>query len=149
MHAQLLQLCPTLCNPMDHSLPGSPVCGILQARILEWVALPCSRGSSPPRQWTCISYVSCIGRQFLYHWATWEALISFTKCKYNVGNIFWRWKLISKTIFKPEISLNVVHCKGVSYWFEFSSEWLGKQGDQKRKSTKENAAGELIHIILV
>ena len=42
--AELLQSCPTLCNPMVCSPPGS--CGILQARILEWVAMPSSRGSS-------------------------------------------------------------------------------------------------------
>ena len=49
--AQLLlsQSCPTLCNPMDCSLPGSSVHGILQARMLEWVAMPFSKGSSPPR----------------------------------------------------------------------------------------------------
>ena len=41
--------------------------GILQARILEWIAIPSSRGSSQPRDWTCVSYVSCIGRQVLYH----------------------------------------------------------------------------------
>ena len=46
--AQLLQSCPTLCNPMECSPPGSSVHGILQARRLEWVALPCSRGSSRP-----------------------------------------------------------------------------------------------------
>ena len=46
MHAKLLQLCLTLCNPMDHSLPGSSIHGILQARILEWVAMCSSRGSS-------------------------------------------------------------------------------------------------------
>ena len=40
------ELCPTLCNPMDCSLPNSSVHGILQARILEWVAIPSSRGSS-------------------------------------------------------------------------------------------------------
>ena len=44
--AKSLQSCPTLCNPTDGSPPGSPVRGILQARILEWVAMPCSRGSS-------------------------------------------------------------------------------------------------------
>ena len=44
--AQSLQLCPTLCDPMDCSPPGSSVHGILQARILEWVAMPSSRGSS-------------------------------------------------------------------------------------------------------
>ena len=44
MHPKLLQSCPTLCNPMDCSLPGSSVHGILQARIQEWVAMPSSRG---------------------------------------------------------------------------------------------------------
>ena len=46
MHGKSLQSCPTLCDPMDCSPPGSSVQGILQARILEWVAMPCSRGSS-------------------------------------------------------------------------------------------------------
>ena len=46
MHAESVQSCLTLCNPMDYSLPGSSVHGISQARILEWVALPSSRGSS-------------------------------------------------------------------------------------------------------
>ena len=44
--AKSLQSCPTLCDLMDHSLPGSSVHGILQAQILEWVAMPSSRGSS-------------------------------------------------------------------------------------------------------
>ena len=44
-----LQSCPTLCDPMIHSLPGSSVHGILQARILEWVAMPTSKGFSQPR----------------------------------------------------------------------------------------------------
>ena len=55
--------CPTLCNPMDYSPPGSSVHGIFQARILEWVAISFSRGSSWPRDQTC---VSCIVRQTLY-----------------------------------------------------------------------------------
>ena len=66
--AKLLQLCPTLCNPMDCSLPGSSVHGILQARILEWVTMPSSRGSSLPSNGTGVSYVSCIVRQALNHW---------------------------------------------------------------------------------
>ena len=53
------QLYPTLCNPMQCSPPGPSVCGILQARRLEWVARPSSRGSSQPRDQT---RVSCIGR---------------------------------------------------------------------------------------
>ena len=66
-HAKSPQLCPTLCDPMDCSPPGSSVHGILQARILEWVAIPFSRGSSQARDQTCVSYVSCIGRQALNH----------------------------------------------------------------------------------
>ena len=58
------QLCPTLCDLMGCNLPGSSVRGILQARILEWVAMPSSRGSSWLREWT---QVSCIGRRILYH----------------------------------------------------------------------------------
>ena len=65
--AKLLQSCPTLCKPMDCSPPGSSVHGILQARVLEWVVMPSSRGSSRPRDLTCISSVSCIGRWALYH----------------------------------------------------------------------------------
>ena len=49
LRALVAQLGPTLCNPMECSLPGSSVHGILQARILEWVAIPFSRGSSRPR----------------------------------------------------------------------------------------------------
>ena len=62
-----LQSCLTLCNPVDCSLPGSSVHGILQARILEWVAMPSSRGSSQSRGPTHSSYVSCFGRQVLPH----------------------------------------------------------------------------------
>ena len=63
VHAKSLQLSLTLCDPMDCSPPGSSVHGLLQARILGWVAMPSSRGSSRPRHQTCISYVSCIGRR--------------------------------------------------------------------------------------
>ena len=49
------QLCLPLCDPIDCSLPGSSVHGILQAIILEWVASPFSSGSSQPRDWTCVS----------------------------------------------------------------------------------------------
>ena len=67
MPAKSLQSCLTLCYPMDHSLPGSSVHGILQARILGWVAMPSSRESSQPRDQTHLSYASCIDRQILYH----------------------------------------------------------------------------------
>ena len=63
------QLCLTLWDLRDCSLPVSSVLGILQARILEWVAIPFSRGSSQPRDWARISCISCTGRQILYHHA--------------------------------------------------------------------------------
>ena len=65
-----------LCSPMDCRLPGPSVHRILQARILEWVVMPFSRGSSQPRDWTCVSPVSCISRQVFFFTtsAIWEAL---------------------------------------------------------------------------
>ena len=62
--AKSLQSCLTLCDPMDCSPRGSSVHGILQARILEWVTMPSSRGSSPPRNRTRISYGSYIAGGF-------------------------------------------------------------------------------------
>ena len=67
MHAKSLQPCLTLCDPMNHNPLGSSVLGILQSRILEWVAMPFSRGSSQSRDQTLISFISCIGRWVLYH----------------------------------------------------------------------------------
>ena len=81
------------------SLPGSSVHGISQARILEWVAISFSRGSSWPRDGTCISYISCIGRQIRYHCTTWEDLGNGLKLK-NINNCssgtvsFWWMKSI-------------------------------------------------------
>ena len=66
------QLCPTLCDPMDCSPPGSSVHGILQVRILELVFIPCSRGSSQPRNQT---QLSCIAGRFSTVSATAEALL--------------------------------------------------------------------------
>ena len=68
--SEVSQSCPTLCDPTDCSLPGSSVHGIFQARILEWVAISFSRGSSPPRDWNRVSRI--VGRRFTI-WATWGA----------------------------------------------------------------------------
>ena len=67
---EVAQLCPTLCDPMDCSPPGSSIHEILQARILEWVAISFSRGSSWPRDQT---RVSCILSRCFTIWATREA----------------------------------------------------------------------------
>ena len=74
--SQVAQSCPTLCDPMDCSLPGSSVHGIFQARILEWVAISFSRGSSWPRDRTRVPHI--VGRRFTvggltyssHHWST-------------------------------------------------------------------------------
>ena len=65
------QSSPTLCDLVDCSPPGFSM-GILQARILEWVAMPSSRGSSQIRDRTHASYISCIGKRVPYTSATWE-----------------------------------------------------------------------------
>ena len=59
--------CVWLCNPVDYSPQGSSIRGILQARILEWVAMPSSRRSFQPRDQRHVSYVSWIGRWVLYY----------------------------------------------------------------------------------
>ena len=58
--------CPTLCDPVDCTLPGFSVHGIFQARTLVWVAIPFSRGASWPRNWTRISCISGISKWVLY-----------------------------------------------------------------------------------
>ena len=68
--SEVAQLHPTLCDPMDYSLPVSTIHGGFQARILEWVAISFSRRSSPPRDWTQVSHmVGIVGRRFTV-WAT-------------------------------------------------------------------------------
>ena len=83
---------------MGCSPPGSSVHGISQARILERVAISSSRGSFWLRGWTCVSGISCFGRQILYHWATWEAHnIGLGKFKNKTFFFFWKKKRRNKT----------------------------------------------------
>ena len=67
--AKLLQSCPTLCDPIDQRLPGCSVHGILQARVLEWVAMSSSRGSSQPRDQIQVSLS-------LLHWQAGSLLLA-------------------------------------------------------------------------
>ena len=75
---------------MDCSLPGSLVHGILQVRILEWVAIPSTRGSSQPRDRTCVSYISCFGRQVLYASATWVSTYPNASCRGKNDTLAWK-----------------------------------------------------------
>ena len=73
------QSCPTLCNPMDYSPPGSSAHGILQASIQKWVVIPFSRGSSQPRDWTRVSHIVGI---FFTIWATRKTTIPDLQASY-------------------------------------------------------------------
>ena len=74
----VVQLCPILLDPVDCNPPASSAHRILQARILEWVAMVSSKRSSQPKDQTCISYISCIGRRVLYHGKPWMMTVHRT-----------------------------------------------------------------------
>ena len=84
VHSKSLQSCLTLWDPTDCIPPGSSVHGILQARILEWVAMLSSRASSQSRNWTHVPYISCVVRWVPYTSTIWEAL----SCEYPCVNWF-------------------------------------------------------------
>ena len=81
-----LQLCPALCNPKDCSPPGSSVHGIPQARLLEWVAIPLSRGSSQPRDRTTSLMSPALAEGFFTTSTTWEEICNF----YFSSTPMWR-----------------------------------------------------------
>ena len=70
--AKSLQSCPTLCDPIECNSPGSSVHGILQARIMDWVAMSSFRGSSPPRDQTQVSMSLALAGRFFTTSMTWE-----------------------------------------------------------------------------
>ena len=99
LESRVAELCPTLHDPMDCSLLGSSVHGIFQEKILEWVAISFSRGSSQSRDWTRVSRIA--GRHFTV-WATREVLKNICWCLNSMCQalcwellIFlcpWHWK---------------------------------------------------------
>ena len=95
VHAKLIQLCLTLCDLMNCSPPGSSVHGILQARILEWVAFSSSRESFRPRDWIHISWISCTGKQILSPLSHLESPL-----REWVGNICIGWIIMIYLITK-------------------------------------------------
>ena len=85
---------------MDSSPPGSSVHRISQERILEWVAISSSRGSSWPRDWTFVFFVSCIGRQILYCCTAWEAPSSHVLLQINEMDTLPLWNNRASLIFQ-------------------------------------------------
>ena len=136
MHAQSLRLCPTLCDPTDRSPPDSSVHGILQERILKWVAISLSRGSSQPR-----GLLHC--RQILYHWATWEALQRRLKEALKEGWMPKNWcfwvVVLEKTLESPvDCKIKPVKPEGNQPWIlEEPTHWkrlmLGKTVGKRRR----------------
>ena len=86
--SEVTQSCSTLCDSMDCSLPGSSAHGIFQARVLEWLAISFSRGSSRPRDWTQISCI--VGRRFPI-WVTRKSkhVLQFKGLLFFIIYLFW------------------------------------------------------------
>ena len=117
------QSCPTLCDPMDCSPPGSSLYEIFQARILEWIAISFSRGPSQPRDRT---QVSCIAGRCFTDWATREATLDadlLENCYIRrdgfdpwVGKIPWRRKWQPAPVSLPGKSHGQRNLVGCSPW---------------------------------
>ena len=103
LEVSVAQSCLTLCNPLDYNLQGSSVHGIFQARILEWIAIPFSRGSSRPRDWTSMS---CIAGRFFTIWATRKPL-----CLYC-----WPTNRFIIPFFLYSIYIIITWCLFFSFW---------------------------------
>ena len=98
------QSCLTLCDPVDYSPSGSSGHEILQSRILQWVALPSSRGSSWPRDWTWVSYIA---GGFFTVWATREALCPSIHLLREIGSLdFGGWEVLRSTVSNLETQKN-------------------------------------------
>ena len=100
--SKVTQFCPTLCNPMDCSLPCSSVHRISQARVLKWIAISLSRGSSQPMGRTRISHI--IGRPFT---------ISATEATCKLPTLHWDLKHVKISVH----SLREVPLFSISLWF--------------------------------
>ena len=94
------QSCPTLCNPIDCSPPGSSIHGIFQARVLEWAAISFSRESSRPRDWTRVSRI--VDRHFTV-WATREVPGSNIRKEINIIILKAEFTISILRIFKITI----------------------------------------------
>ena len=105
----ITQWCPTLCDPMDCSPPGSSVKGILQARILKWVAISFSRGSSWPRNWT---QVSCIAGRLFTDRVTGKPKVQCLKLSTQMWQFFsFLWR-----------NLHMQFAGGKQHGFEFTTQ---------------------------
>ena len=131
--SEVAQSCPTLCDPVDCSPPGSSIHEILQARILEWVAISFSRGSSGPRDWTQVSRI--VGRRFNL-WATRadpynSVSYSYLLCKdlHFPGVFPSSVKQLEPLSMQPKLSLNFT--KSLLIWKRLKS-WCAPLSNEDR-----------------
>ena len=125
MSAKSVQLCSTLCDPMDCNRPGSSVCGILQARILEWIAMPSSGGLLDPGVKPPLKNLSLAGR-FFTTGVTWEA----QKC-----DCWWMSDMIQCMMSDGDVSLGTTQDEmaGWHHWLDGREfEWTPGVGDGQR-----------------
>ena len=114
---EVTQLCPTLCDPMDCSLPGSSIHEIFQARILEWVTISFSRRSSQPRDWTQVFRM--VGRHFTV-WATkevfiglqWEFIYLFIATSRDMWDLNSPTRIRTSTPYIKSIESSPLGCQG-------------------------------------
>jgi len=129
MCAQLLQSCPVLSDPMDCSLPSSSVHGILQERILEWVAMPSSRGSSQPRNQTRISCIA--GRFFTSEPPGKPRMITLLSAFKGTSMLF---SIVATPLFIPTNSageFSFLHTLSSIYFLFFASFYLFFDNNRK------------------
>ena len=101
MHAKTVPSCPTLCDPVDCSPPGSPVHGVLQARMLEWVALPPSRGLPNPEIEPMSLTSPALTSVFFTTSATWETLLWGYDCYIPIYNSGHWWHPLNSSHSLP------------------------------------------------
>ena len=98
--AESLQSCLALCNPVDCNSPGFSVHGILQAIILQWVAIPFSRGSSQPRNWTCRQIFYSVSYPNVTRVQLWRPEIGIaTILLANINSVFWFCQMSYQYLF--------------------------------------------------
>ena len=109
--SEVAQSCPTLCDPMDCSLPGSSVHGIFQAIVLEWIAISFSRGSSQPRDRTQVSHIA--GRCFTI-WAIREAPNRYKGPPKSQNYLEpeeqnWKKQFLASNYYKAVVIIKTIH----------------------------------------
>ena len=135
----VLSRCSHVCNPTDCSSPVSSVQGVFQARILERVAISCSRGSSQPKDWTHVSCISCIGRRMLLHWCHLVLVSCFLKQLMQQHH----WSLITDHHNKDNTAEKVWKIARYTKMWCRDMKWAGAVGNVEPRDSLDTVATNL------